>query len=125
MDPFFSLSSATLCHFRKRKPIILSVCYVSVSVSPCIGFSKDTDIWNLMGFRVAHKNALNEKRTRVIIITKGDIGRIDHFQSELKAYLKTNIYFQWGEKRFFDKLKLAIAHPKIFANNHSGHMDQV
>lgn len=78
-----------------------------------------------MGFRVAHKNALDEKRTRVIIITKGDIGRIDHFQSELKAYLKTNIYFQWGEKRFFDKLKLAIAHPKFFTNNRSGHIDQV
>lgn len=105
--------------------------YMFLFVSPIsssslvAGFSTDTDIWNLMGFRVAHKNALNEKRTRVIIITKGDIGRIDHFQSELKAYLKTNIYFQWGEKRFFDKLKLAIAHPKIFTNNRSGHSDQV
>lgn len=67
-----------------------------------------------MGFRVAHQNALNEKRSRVIIITKGDIGRIEHFQSEIKAYLKTNINLRWGEKRFFDKLRLAIAHPKYF-----------
>lgn len=124
MNPF---SSSATRPFPKRKPIILSecTCVLCLFLFLSVGFSKDTDIWNLMGFRVAHKNALNEKRTRVIIITKGDIGRIDHFQSELKAYLKTNIYFQWGEKRFFDKLTLAIAHPKIFANNHSGHIDQV
>lgn len=75
------------------------------------------DIWGLMGFRLAHENALNEKQTRVIVITKGDIGCYNDFQHELKAYLKTNIFFQWGEKQFFDKLRLAIAHPTYFISN--------
>ncbi|XP_031636824.1 protein toll-like [Contarinia nasturtii] len=78
------------------------------------GQHSDIDVWGLMGFRVAHQNALNEKRSRVVIITKGDIGRIKHFQSEIRAYLTANINLHWGEERFFDKLRLAIAHPKYF-----------
>lgn len=79
--------------------------------------SIEIDIWGLMGFRVAHQSALDERRSRVIIIIKGDIGPIENLQSELKAYLKTNIYFRWDnkkEKQFFNKLRLAIAHPKYF-----------
>lgn len=78
-------------------------------------------MWGLLGFRVAHQNTLEEKRTRVIIITKGDIGCFKQYQPELKAYLKTNIYLRWDEARFFDKLRLAIVHPKYFEpkNQHS------
>lgn len=70
-----------------------------------------------MGFRVAHQNALDERSSRVIIIIKGDIGPIEHLQCELRAYLKTNIYFRWNHKReqkLINKLRLAIAHPKYF-----------
>lgn len=70
-----------------------------------------------MGFRVAHQSALDARSSRVIIIIKGDIGPIEYLQSEPKAYLKTNIYFRWDdkkEKQFFNKLRLAIAHPKYF-----------
>lgn len=64
-----------------------------------------------MGLRVAHKKALEEQGSRVIIIKKGEIGRIDNFEEELKAYLNTNIFLNWGESRFYQKLRLAIVHP--------------
>lgn len=67
-----------------------------------------------MGFRFAHKNALDERRSRVVIITYGDIGCVNNFDPELKAYLKTNIYLRWNESRFFNKLRLALAYPKYF-----------
>lgn len=98
---------------------------VPILILPFFQFT-ETDIWGLMGFRVAHQNALNEKRSRVIIITKGDIGCIERFQSEIKAYLTTNINLRWGEKQFFEKLRLAIAHPKYFKEkHHSEHTDIV
>lgn len=77
-------------------------------------FTEPDDIYSLMALRVAHKAALDEKRSRVIIIIKGDIGNIDHFQPELRAYLKTNICLRWEDNDFFNKLCLAIAHPKCF-----------
>lgn len=67
-----------------------------------------------MGLRFAHENALIEKQKRVIVITKGDIGHIKDFQPEVRAYLTTNICLQWGEKQFFDKLRLAITHTKLY-----------
>lgn len=74
------------------------------------------DIWGLMGFRVAHKHALDERRTRVLIVTSGDIGNIDHFDPELKAYLKTNINLKWKKDRmFFRKLRLALANPYLYS----------
>lgn len=65
-----------------------------------------------MGFRDAHKKTVDERRSRVIVIKKGEIGYIDNLQTELKAYLNMNLYLKWGENRFFDKLRLAIAHPE-------------
>lgn len=70
-----------------------------------------------MGFRVANKMALDERSSRVIIIKKGDIGYIENLQPELKAYLNTNIFLEWGENQFFGKLRLAIAHPEYIFKN--------
>lgn len=83
----------------------------------------ELDIWGLMGFRIAHKNALDERRSRVIIITKGNIGCSKHFQDELKAYINLSINFEWNEKpndpeqaerQFFNSLRFAIAYPALF-----------
>lgn len=76
-----------------------------------------------MGFRIAHKNALDERRSRVIIITKGNIGCVENIQRELKAYINLSIHLEWdeqpkqpekAERRFFNKLRFAIAQPKLF-----------
>lgn len=78
-----------------------------------------------MGFRVAHKNALKERQTRVVVIKKGDIGNIDHIQFDLRAYLRANIYIQWDTKGFFKKLKFAIAHPQYYESNVKSDIEQV
>lgn len=81
------------------------------------------DIWAFGGFRMAHGNALKERRQRVIIIKKGNIGSKRDIESNLRAYLNANIYLEWdeeskqsvrAERRFYNKLRLAIAHPKYF-----------
>lgn len=72
------------------------------------------NIWGLMGFRAAHCKALEDRESRVIIIKKGDTGKIKSFQSDLKAYLRTNVFLRWEDNQFFDKLSTAIAHPEYF-----------
>lgn len=67
-----------------------------------------------MGFRVAHATALNERCSRVVIVTYGDIEYFKNVDTELKAYFNSNIFLRWEDQRFFDKLRFALAHPNYF-----------
>lgn len=63
--------------------------------------------WCRFEFKQAHHQVLRDRRRRLIIILLGDVPQKD-LDPDLRLYLKTNTYLQWGDKFFWDKLRFAL-----------------
>lgn len=63
--------------------------------------------WCRFEFKSAHHQVLRDRRRRLIVILLGEVPQKD-LDPDIRLYLKTNIYLQWGDKLFWEKLKFAL-----------------
>ena len=66
--------------------------------------------WAQWEFRVAQSHAVVEKRSRLIVILYKDIGNTEKLDPEIRDYLRLNTYVEWGDERFWQKLRFAMPH---------------
>eukprot|EP00057_Strongylocentrotus_purpuratus_P011181 XP_011665655.1 PREDICTED: slit homolog 2 protein-like [Strongylocentrotus purpuratus] len=63
--------------------------------------------WCMYEFRMAHLQALHDRRNTLLIITLGDISQ-DSLDPDLKAYIRTTTYLESFDSKFKNKLFLAL-----------------
>lgn len=82
--------------------------------------------WCRFEFKSAHHQVLRDRRKRLIVILLGEVPQKD-LDPDIRLYLKTNTYLQWGDKLFWEKLKFALPdvpnnqRPRSIHNNHAVH----
>ena len=62
-------------------------------------------MWTKLEFRAAHKQALQDKTQRVIIVVLGELPTKDDMEDDLKKYISLNTYLEAGDPWFWQKLR--------------------
>ncbi|EDV97732.1 GH14531 [Drosophila grimshawi] len=70
--------------------------------------------WCRFEFKSAHQSVLRDRRRRLIVIVLGEVPQKE-LDPDLRLYLKTNTYLQWGDKLFWQKLRFAL--PDVSASS--------
>lgn len=60
-----------------------------------------------MEFRTAHRSAMEDQVSRVIVIVYGKVDR-ETLDPELKSYIDMNTYIEWGDPWFWERLHYAL-----------------
>nr|CAD7459546.1 unnamed protein product [Timema tahoe] len=63
--------------------------------------------WCRFEFKSAHHQVLRDRRRRLIVVLLGEVPQKD-LDPDIRLYLKTNTYLQWGDKLFWEKLRFAL-----------------
>ncbi|KAL3276818.1 hypothetical protein HHI36_012179 [Cryptolaemus montrouzieri] len=63
--------------------------------------------WCRFEFKSAHHQVLRDRRKRLIVVLLGEVPHKD-LDPDIRLYLKTNVYLQWGDKLFWEKLKYCL-----------------
>merc|ERR1712241_1164010 len=66
--------------------------------------------WTKLEFRAAHKQALQDRTQRVIIVVLGELPVKDDMEEDLKKYISLNTYLQADDPWFWQKLRYALPH---------------
>ncbi|XP_077290799.1 toll-like receptor Tollo [Arctopsyche grandis] len=73
--------------------------------------------WCRFEFKSAHHQVLRDRRRRLIVVLLGEVPQKD-LDPDIRLYLKTNTYLQWGDKLFWEKLRFAL--PDVPNNRRRG-----
>ena len=76
----------------RRTIIVLSKSYID-------------SMWTKLEFRAAHKQALQDRTRRVILIVIGSLPDLDSLDDDLRRYIKTNTYLDSKDPWFRQKLR--------------------
>jgi len=68
--------------------------------------------WTKLEFKAAHKQALQDKTQRVIIVLHGSFPQSEFLDEDLQKYIKTNTYLCTDDKHFWSKLRNALPYPR-------------
>uniref|UniRef100_A0A182MYV6 TIR domain-containing protein n=1 Tax=Anopheles dirus TaxID=7168 RepID=A0A182MYV6_9DIPT len=78
--------------------------------------------WCRFEFKSAHHQVLRDRRRRLIVILLGEVPQKD-LDPDIRLYLKTNTYLQWGDKLFWEKLRFAL--PDVPNNQRRQHQPNI